>query len=174
MKKILYATPLLFIVLLVSFFWYKLDDDPRRLPSALLNKPVPVFSARNLQNKRVTQMQFRDHVSVLNVWATWCMSCHSEHPFLMDIAMQKKVRVIGLDYKDSRSAAQHWLLEYGNPYYQCIYDPEGKLAMQLGVYGTPETFLIDRSGIIRYKHIGELDAKVWVEEFVPRIKRLMS
>lgn len=167
-----FAVPLFFLLMLVFLLWYQLGDDPRILPSALLGKTVPEFQQETLAHTKIDAKVFKGQVTVLNVWASWCLSCHIEHPFLMDIANDKNINVVGLNYKDSRSAANHWLQNYGDPYRQCIYDPEGQLGMQLGVYGTPETFLIDKNGKVRYKYVGQLDAEIWAKHFVPRLKNL--
>lgn len=169
-----FSIPLIFLVMLVFLLWYKLGDDPTSLPSALLGKEVPVFRQQTLANTNIDNEIFKGQVTVLNVWASWCLSCHIEHPFLMDIARDKNINIIGLNYKDSRSAANHWLKHYGTPYQHCIYDPEGQLAMQLGVYGTPETFLIDKNGKIRYKYVGQLNHEVWAKNFMPRLKKIMT
>lgn len=167
-----FSIPLIFLMMLVFLLWYQLGDDPRILPSALLNKNVPDFKQETLAHTNINEKVFKGHVTVLNVWASWCLSCHIEHPFLMDMAHDKNITMIGLNYKDSRSAANNWLKNYGSPYQHCIYDPEGQLGMQLGVYGTPETFLIDQKGKVRYKYVGQLNAKIWAERFVPRLKKL--
>ena len=135
--------PLLVFVILVVFLWRGLYRDPHTIPSPLINKSLPSFNL--LQD-------FKGHVTLLNVFASWCLSCHTEHPILMDIAHSGEVVVYGLDYKDSHLAEENWLKKYGNPYQKIVDDPDGTLAINLGVYGTPETFIIDRAGIIRDKY----------------------
>jgi len=172
MRKLYYTLPLIILLSLALLFAYMLGHDPRILPSVLLQKKMPTFTAQTLKRKKVDQRIFQNHITILNVWASWCMACHAEHPYLMDVAPNQ--RIIGINYKDSRKAAQNWLHRFGNPYQKCIYDPNGQIGMQLGVYGTPETYLIDKQGIIRYRHIGVLNKKIWEHEFLPRIKRLQS
>ncbi len=168
-----YLIPLIIFLIITGFLWKGLQHDPHQLPSALINKPVAVFSYPSLLDakKTLTQKQFLGHVSLLNVWATWCVSCHAEHLVLMDIARSKKVLIYGLNYKDDSNSARRWLKKYGNPYEAVISDEKGTLAIDFGVYGTPETFLIDGEGIIRYKYIGPVSLEVWQEKIAPEVER---
>ena len=169
-----FAIPLIVFLLLILFFWKGLGSDPRQIPSALLNQPVPNFSLPALDNASITlnRSLLTGHISIVHVWATWCGTCKSEHPFWVDIAKSDKIALYGLLYKDARFSAQAWLKAHGNPYQKIINDESGRLAMDLGVYGTPETFLIDPQGVIRFKLSGPIDQRVWAQEFVPRIKIL--
>lgn len=169
-----FAIPLFFLIGLILLFWFKLGDDPRRLPSPLLNQPAPAFSSYTLEGASIDQTALQGHITVLNVWSTWCLACHQAQPFLMDLAQDKSLQILGLDYKDATPSARAWLAQYGNPYAQCIADQNGELALQFGVYGTPEQFLIDQEGVIRYKHIGPLSKTVWASEFAPRVKELQT
>ena len=132
------------------------------MPSALINRPVPSFSLPNLDDpeKVVDQNVFRGHVSLLNVWATWCPSCRVEHPYLQQLADQG-VPIFGVNYKDEDVAAQRWLDQLGDPYRANIVDRQGTLGLDLGVYGAPETYLVDAAGVIRYRHVGVVDERVW-------------
>ncbi len=167
------TTSVLFIVLMI-FLWRGLHRDPHQLPSALIGKPVPQFSYTSLLQPKhfVSNKIFLGHVSLLNVWATWCITCHAEHPVLMDIALSKEVKVYGLNYKDDFSAATDWINKYGNPYTDIIFDNKGTLAIDFGVYGTPETFIIDPKGIIRDKYIGAISPEVWKDKIEPEVLKL--
>ncbi len=166
--------PLILFFLVLAFLWKGLSQDPHKIPSPLIGKALPTFTDPSLADSNITisNQQFLGHVTLLNVWASWCMTCRAEHSVLMDIAQSKQVIIFGLNYKDQRDNALRWLDRAGNPYLANIYDPQGKLALNLGVYGTPETFLVDEHGIIRYKYIGEISSDVWQDELLPRIKRL--
>lgn len=170
--RLVYSLPFVLLLSLVGLFWLKLGTDPRVLPSTLIDKPLPTLEGVQLNGTAFKPSEWKGQVVVLNVWASWCQACHLSHPFLMDLALKKTVKVVGLDYKDSRSGATHWLAEFGNPYSECLYDPSGEKAMQLGVYGMPETFLIGPSGRVRFKHIGVLNQVIWDKEFAPRIARM--
>lgn len=188
--------PLLTFVILAFFLWRGLQLDPRKLPNALINQPVPTFAleilepavtaqpiepslhsntekSATLSSPSVfTQKNFLGHISILNIWASWCITCSVEHPFLLELAKTSELPIYGLDYKDSTEAAHSWLKILGNPYQKVFSDPDGKVAIDFGVYGTPESFLIGKDGRIRYKHVGDLNPRVWQDEFLPRIKIL--
>jgi cytochrome c biogenesis protein CcmG/thiol:disulfide interchange protein DsbE len=168
-----YLLPLIIFLIVAVFLWQGLRKDPHQLPSALIGKPVPQFSYPNLltPSRHITQQKFLGQVSLLNIWGSWCQTCYAEHPVLLEIARSNNIAIYGLNYKDNRIAALQWLEKYGNPYKDIIFDAQGTLAMELGVYGTPETFLIDPKGIIRYKHVGALDATVWEQEIKPLIQK---
>ena len=143
-----------------------LDKDPTELPSALVGEPFPEFSLPSLQDPEtlVTKQDFADEVLLVNVWATWCFACRIEHPSL-NALVEQGVKIVGLNYKDQRKAAKLWLLERGNPYAFNIYDDQGSLGIDLGVYGAPETYLVDAQGIIRHRRVGVVDKRVWEAEF---------
>jgi len=170
-KLIIFA--ILFIGLAI-ILWKGLSRNPHRIPSPFINKAVPIFTGSTLEsdNKLVSNKLFRGHVSLLNVFATWCVSCRAEHPILMDIHDWHRVNIYGLNYRDNRAKAKAWLAKYGNPYTKIIFDPQGSIGINFGVYGTPETFLIDRHGIIRYKDIGPISPTEWQETLKPEIIRL--
>lgn len=170
-----YLIPLFIFVVLVGFFAVGLNRDPRLVPSPLVNKPAPGFSTASLeQPDRVLDPQlFRQHkVSLFNVWASWCVSCRQEHPFLLEVAKSGRVPIYGLNYKDERADALNWLGALGNPYTASVYDHEGKVGIDWGVYGVPETFVVDGKGIIRHKHVGPVGPQVWQEELLPLIEQI--
>ncbi len=171
--KITRFIPLFVFALLVVFFWRGLSLDPQNLPSAQIGKSVPPFQLPTLGDDTVhfTSTQLHGQLSLLNVWASWCASCADEQFFLSQLAKQGLV-IYGLNYKDNPQDATKWLAEWGNPYKMIGADSGGRVAIELGVYGTPETFLIDKAGIIRYRHAGVLNEVVWDKEFMPRIKQL--
>lgn len=173
-KNIKYYIPLFFFLLLVIFLWLSLGKKVHAIPSPLIGKPIPAFKATKLPdpNKSITNNIFKGHISLLNVFATWCMSCRAEHPILIDIHNLRWVKIVGLNYRDKRQQAINWLKNYGNPYDDVIYDPQGRLAFNLGVYGTPETFIIDQKGIIRGKYVGVITPLVWKNDILPKIKNL--
>lgn len=174
MKKMLLYTPLALFLLLALAFIVQLSrnahgDDPTLLESALIGKPMPAFRLTSLDDpaKAYGRAALIDgRPLLLNVWATWCPTCRAEHQFLNTLATEG-VRVVGLNYRDDRLKAVNWLHTLGNPYALSLYDGDGMLGLDLGVYGAPETFLIDGQGIIRYRHAGELNADVWRREVQP-------
>lgn len=173
LKSWLYIIPFLLFLAIMALLWKGLQRDPHQLPSALIGKAIPTFRYPSLlhPDQKISDRRFLGHVSLLNVWATWCITCHAEHPVLMDIAATRQVTIFGLNYKDDFQKAAHWLQSYGNPYQDVIFDNQGTLAIDFGVYGTPETFLIDSHGIIRYKHIGAISPQVWQDELAPLVKK---
>ena len=152
-----------------------LDKDPTELPSALVGEPFPVFNlpALNDEKNRVTEQDFKGEVVLVNVWATWCFACRIEHPWLNSLA-EEGVAIVGLNYKDHRKLAQDWLQERGDPYQFSIFDPRGVLGIDLGVYGAPETYLVDAQGIIRHRRVGVVDERVWNEEFRDLYQQLVD
>jgi len=175
-RRIALFLPLI-IFIVVSFFLFRgLYLDPTSMPSALLDKPMPQFSLPSLEqpDKMVTRADILGRVTLVNVWATWCPSCVVEHPFLVTLAEREQIPIVGVDYKDESKAALKWLDKLGNPYVVNIVDEEGKLGIDLGVYGAPETYLLDRNGVIRYKHVGVVNERVWAEDLKPIIEHLQS
>lgn len=162
MKNFKLFIPLLVFLALAAVLLKGLERNPAELPSALIGQPVPAFSLPDLNNpgQQVDQQLFKGHVTLLNVWATWCPSCRVEHPFLVKLA-EEGVRIVGMDYKDEDAAARRWLDQLGNPYVVTFTDKEGHLGVDLGVFGAPETYLVDHRGIIRAKHVGVVDERVW-------------
>jgi cytochrome c biogenesis protein CcmG/thiol:disulfide interchange protein DsbE len=148
--------------------------SPRDIPSPLVGKPIPMFSLPALHEpkKTITPESLRGRVYLLNVWASWCVACREEHPVLNELMRQKAVPIIGLNYKDKRADALGWLKNLGNPYETSIVDADGRVGIDLGVYGVPETFVIDKTGVIRYKQIGPITEQVWTEKLLPLIQQL--
>lgn len=175
MRKALFFLPLIVAFGLGVLFWQSLGKDPSTLPSALINKPLPDFSLPTVESSSelISAARLKGQPVLLNIWATWCPSCHMEHPYFMQLAKQG-VPIIGINYKDDRASAMKWLAELGNPYLFSIFDEKGSLGFDLGVYGAPETYLIDKEGIIRYKHVGVVDERVWREQIQPIYERLKS
>jgi len=175
-RYFVYFIPLLVFLGITLFLWRGLSHDPSEIPSPFINKPLPKFHAQTLfqSNNALSNQQFLGHISLLNVWATWCISCRAEHPILMEIAQSKEVALYGLDYKDDRKMAKQWLAKYGNPYQIIAFDPTGQLGIDLGVYGTPETFIIDQKGFVRFKYVGPISPTVWQDELLPKIKQLQN
>jgi len=134
---------------------------------------MPAFALASVEgsNNLFTEKIFWNHLSLLVVWSSWCGSCVTENAFLLSIKNNSGLQIIGLNYKDSLLSAKHWLNQYGNPYHEIIFDPKGLLSINLGVYGVPESFLLDEKGIIRYKHIGPLNASIWNTEIKPFLVR---
>jgi len=168
-----YLTPLVLFLALAALLYKGLALNPREVPSPLIGKPAPEFTLPELKDnsRQLSHRDFQGKVSLLNVWATWCVSCRAEHPLLMQLARQG-VTIYGLDYKDSREDAQRWLQRFGNPYVANAFDADGRVGIDWGVYGTPETFVIDKHGIIRHKHIGPLTEEAIQSEILPLIQKL--
>lgn len=168
--------PLALFLLIVFLLWRGLNLHPAQIPSPLINKPAPSFELPTLSDakKTTTDKDFQGHVTLLNVWATWCYACATEHEFLKELAANENIVLYGLNYKDDLSAAKESLEKYGNPYRTVAVDQTGNVAIDFGVYGTPETFIIDKKGIIRYKQIGPIDAAVWEKNLKPIVKKLQD
>ncbi|MES2917354.1 MAG: DsbE family thiol:disulfide interchange protein [Pseudomonadota bacterium] len=174
-RLVLYALPLLAFVALAILLGSRLGSDPTVLPSARLGQPMPAFSLASLQEPQrvLTAADLKGEVSVLNVWATWCISCLIEHPVLLQMA-QAGVPIYGINYKDEREAALKYLELHGNPFRLVVNDDRGDLGIDLGVYGAPETYLLDRDGNIRYRMVGVLDAQKWESDLKPRFEALRA
>ena len=166
--------PLVLFVGLVAFLMVGLRRDPHEIPSPLINKPAPAFQLKQLHDptKTFSVQDMRGKVWLLNFWGTWCVACREEHPLLIQYAKTGAVPIYGVDYKDERATALQLLEEEGNPYTVTASDPDGRLSIDYGVYGAPESFLIDRDGIIRYKQIGPITEEAWQKEILPRVRQL--
>ena len=171
-----YLVPLAIFALLVAFLYRGLSLDPKLVPSPLVGKPMPTFTLTRLDNPAVTisDADFRGKVTLLNVWATWCVSCRREHETLVELAKTGQVEIYGLNYKDNREDANRYLAQLGNPYVANAFDNDGRVGIDWGVYGAPETFVIDREGIIRHKHIGPLTTDIINDEILPLVAKLKS
>ena len=172
--KAKFLVPLLLFLLLAGFLGYGLKLNPRELPSPLIDKPAPAFSLPQLSapDSVIANADLRGQVWLLNVWASWCVACRQEHPVLNEFARQKLVPLIGLNYKDTAPDANGWLREHGNPYNTSLVDADGRVGIDFGVYGVPETFLIDKQGVIRYKHIGPITWEALRDVLLPKIAEL--
>ena len=173
MKRLFMFLPVVLVVVLGVVLFAGIGKDPTRLESALIGKPLPPFSLEALRepDRLLSPELFQGQVSLLNVWATWCPACRDEHDDLLWLAQEKGVRIVGLNYKDSREEALKWLTTLGDPYAINVYDPRGSLGYDLGVYGAPETYFIDAEGIVRYRHVGVVNEKVWNEKFQPLMEQ---
>lgn len=173
MRRILLFVPVALAVALGIVLFAGIGKDPTHLESALIGKPVPAFALADLQNPDTVHHDdvFRGQVSLLNVWGTWCPSCRDEHDDLVRLATDEGVHIIGLNYKDNRDAALQWLSRLGNPYALSLFDPQGKLGFDLGVYGAPETYVVDAEGIVRYRHVGVINERVWNEILQPLLRQ---
>ena len=169
-----YFLPLAIFFALVYFLWRGLSLDPKAIPSALLNKPAPQFSLAQLQapDKTLSTADMKGQVWLLNVWGSWCVSCRYEHPVLNDLAKQQLVPIIGLNWKDKPEDATAWLARFGNPYQASVMDRDGRVAIDFGVYGAPETFVIDKAGMIRHKHTGPISPDDLRNVIVPLLREL--
>jgi len=172
-KQIYYVLPLLIFIAMGALFWKALSHDPSLLPSARIGKAVPEFELTRLSDvsQAIGREALLGEVSLLNVWATWCPSCRVEHPMLLKLA-QQGVLIRGLNYKDERSAAQSYLRNHGDPYEWVIYDEKGSLGLDLGVYGAPETYVIDHLGFVRFRHVGVVSSEVWLGTIKPVVDQL--
>jgi len=171
-----YLVPLAIFMVLAAFLFRGLSLDPKLVPSPLVGKPMPAFTLTRLEdpNATISDTDLKGKVSLLNIWATWCVSCRAEHETLLMLAETGKVDIYGLNYKDDRAAAQQWLRKLGNPYVANAFDDTGRVGIDWGVYGAPETFIIDSKGIIRHKHIGPLSVDVINEEILPLVAELQA
>ena len=164
MKKIFLVLPItLFLILGVFFYLLKIERNPSEIPSVLMNKDVPKFEANELFNNKkfVSINEFGNEVVLVNFFASWCKPCRDEHIFIENFSEKKGVRVIGVNYKDNSDKAIAWLNKFGNPYSNIILDNKGKIAIDWGVYGIPETFIVNANGIIKYRHVGVITKKVY-------------
>jgi len=178
-KKILFI-PLVAFMVLAAIFATQLvrnqtGDDPTKLESVLIGKEVPEFRLEDLAEpgKLYDQAVFKGEPLLLNVWATWCPTCYAEHSYLNQLSAEG-VKIIGMNYKDDRTKAVGWLNELGNPYLISLFDGDGMLGLDLGVYGAPETFLIDANGIVRYRHVGDVNPTNWAKTLKPMYQALLE
>jgi cytochrome c biogenesis protein CcmG, thiol:disulfide interchange protein DsbE len=176
MKRLLWTLPLLALVGFLVFLGSGLGRDVAKVPSPFIGKPLPAFAAPVLGGDAGAPRgpgELLGQVWLLNVWASWCAPCREEHPLLVDYQRQPgAVRVVGLNYKDKPAAASAWLAQLGDPYAMSLVDADGRLGIELGVYGVPETFVIDKQGHVRFKHVGALTAEVMQREILPLVKAL--
>ena len=166
---------LVFIGLVIALAFGLSRGDPRVLPSQLINKPFPEFELTGVYDDTpVTKDDLLGEVSLVNVFGSWCVACLAEHPLLMELSATEQVRVIGINWRDDRAKAKQWLKRHGDPYELLIYDPHSTLVIELGITGAPETFIVDQSGTVRYKHVGIITPELWRGSFKPIIQTLRS
>ena len=176
MRTLKFFLPAALFVGLVGIFYAGLYRDPTLVPSPFIGKAAPAFDLPTLYDpeQRITEDVFLGQVSLLNVWASWCPGCAQEHEMLNSIAHDGAVPIVGLNWKDDGQPAKQWLQQRGNPYTAVAVDRDNVTGIDWGVYGAPETFLIDANGIIQYKLIGPMTPEVWKQEFVPRIQAALN
>ena len=169
-----YAIPLGIFILIAGLLGYGLTLNPREVPSPLIGKSVPGFTLARLHmpQNQITEKDFQGQVWVLNVWASWCVACRAEHEVIKRLAGKGMARVIGLNYKDKPEDARNWLKELGDPYALSLMDQDGRVGIDWGVYGVPETFIIGKDGLIKYKHIGPVTFETLEAKIVPLLREL--
>lgn len=173
MLRLKYLIPLLIFLFVCVFLFVGLYLDPRKVPSALIDKPAPEFSLPTMSGETVTKKDLLDKVYLLNVWASWCEACRYEHPYFIQLKNEGvKTTMVGYNYRDKPAQAARWLQVLGNPYDVILVDASGKAAIDFGVYGAPETFVIDKKGVIRYKVIGPMTEEVWKKDVKPIVDML--
>ena len=171
-----YSIPLVIFAVIAGFLYKGLGMNPREIPSPLIGKSIPAFSLPSVEQAEtiITNKDLLGNVYLLNVWATWCASCRAEHETLVQLSRSGKIDIVGLNWKDERDKAEVWLRQLGNPYTVNIFDKKGRTAIDLGVYGAPETFLVDSQGIIHYKHAGPVTMELINETIMPIVDQLKS
>ncbi|HUP96320.1 MAG TPA: DsbE family thiol:disulfide interchange protein [Usitatibacter sp.] len=176
MRALKFIVPLAAFLVLVAFFAVGLMRDPREVPSPFIGKPAPAFKLEQLHQPRVvfTPEEMKGKVWMLNVWASWCVSCRVEHPLLVEMSRRGTVPIVGLNYKDKREDGVAWLQRFGNPYVLSAHDFDGAVGIDYGVYGVPETFLIDKDGVIRHKQIGPITPEALERTILPLIRKLSA
>ena len=174
MRTLKFVIPLAVFAILVVFLAIGLTRDPREVPSPLVGKAAPAFTLAQLQRSDLTftPEQMKGKVWMLNVWASWCVSCRVEHPVLNDMSRLGLVAIVGFNWKDKREDGLRWLQQHGDPYQLSVFDGDGKVALDYGVYGAPETFVIDKLGVIRHKQIGPITPEILEKTLLPLLKRL--
>ena len=176
MKSLRLLIPLAVFVILVGFLYAGLYRDPREVPSPLVGQPAPAFTLAQLHapDKQLSTADMKGQVWLLNVWASWCVSCRVEHPLLVQLAKANIVPVIGLNYKDTLALGRAWLADNGDPYKTSVVDADGRVGIDWGVYGVPETFVVDKNGVIRYKQIGPITPESLQQKILPLVRELQK
>ncbi|HUQ28627.1 MAG TPA: DsbE family thiol:disulfide interchange protein [Usitatibacter sp.] len=174
MRSLKFVIPLAVFIALAAFFAIGLTRDPREVPSPFIGKRAPEFRLAQLSDAKLafTPADMKGKVWLLNVWASWCVSCRVEHPLLVEMSKRNVVPIVGLNYKDKRDEGLQWLQRFGNPYSLSVFDNEGKVGIDYGVYGVPETFVIDKQGVIRYKQIGPITPEALEKRIMPLLREL--
>ncbi|MCC6534295.1 MAG: DsbE family thiol:disulfide interchange protein [Burkholderiales bacterium] len=173
-KALRYLAPLAIFLAIAFFLWRGLALNPREVPSPLIGKQVPAFTVPLLDDsaKTLSDADLRGKVYLLNVWGSWCVSCREEHPVLVELAKKGTIPLYGLNWKDKHEDASAWLARYGDPYIASGVDRDGKVAIDFGVYGAPETYLVDREGIIRFKQTGPLTWQIIEQKIMPLVAKM--
>ncbi len=168
--------PLVIFVVLAWFLYDGLGRDTKKLPSPLIGKAFPNLEVKDFQTREKYQSQSRlkNKVSLVNVWASWCVTCRAEHQMLKKIAKVSSVKMVGINYKDTKKEGKRFLEILGNPFDFIVFDDKGKLGLELGVYATPETFIVDKDGVIQFKRIGEITPQIWQKQMLPLIDKLQK
>ena len=176
MKSLRLLIPLAVFGIIAVFLFVGLSRDPREIPSPLVDKPAPAFTLMQLHapDQKLSTADMKGQVWLLNVWASWCVSCRVEHPLLVQLAQSNVVPVIGLNYKDKVPEGLAWLKQHGDPYKLSVVDADGRVGIDWGVYGVPETFVVDKNGVIRYKHIGPVTAEALQKTILPLVRELQK
>ena len=174
MNKLKFYLPVLGFVVVAIVLWRGLYLDPKTLPSMLIDKPMPSFELISVDGKQVSNADLPLQIFLLNVWGSYCLPCLIEHPTLMRLTEAGDIPVVGVNYRDQQDLAIDWLEENGNPFSFSILDESGRFGIDLGVYGAPETYLVDENGVIRFRHVSVLDEAVWQEQFLPAIAELRA
>ena len=171
-----FILPFVIFMIVAIFLFVGLGLNPHEVPSPLVGKPAPAFSLPQLHepDKQFSLQDMKGKVWLFNVWASWCTACEYEHPLFMELSRRNLVPLYGMDYKDKREDGMAWLQQHGNPYTLVVSDAEGRVGIDYGVYGVPETYLIDKQGVIRYKHIGVVTEKDLSEKILPLVKELQA
>lgn len=166
--------PLVLFVMMITILWQGLSLNAQELPSTLIGKQVPKFSIPSLDNDKtpVTEQIFKGHITIVQVWSTRCRACTRQHEIINELNKSGDFQLVGINYKDNKNKANEWLHKLGDPYRVNIFDTDGRLSMDLGVYGTPSTYVIDKDGVIRYRHVGTLTKEMWFSLIVPEINKL--
>ena len=174
MRALKFVIPLVVFALLAAFLAVGLTRDPHQIPSPFIGKAAPAFRLEQLHDEKLAfaPADMRGKVWLLNVWASWCVSCRAEHPLLVEMSQRHVVPIVGLNYKDKRDEGVQWLAKFGNPYSLSAFDVDGKVGIDYGVYGVPETFVIDKEGVIRYKQIGPITREALDKTILPLLKTL--
>ena len=175
-RSLVFLLPLAVFLGISWFLFQGLWLDPKEVPSPLINKPAPAFELSDVEHpeRSMGKQDLLGRVYLLNVWASWCVACREEHPLLVELSRTGVVPIIGLDYKDTRPQALQSLAQMGNPYQVSLFDPDGRVGIEYGVYGVPETYVIDKQGTIRFKQIGPITPEIWQNKLLPLIRNLSA
>jgi len=172
MKNLKFYLPVLGFVVIAIVLWRGLSLDTKTLPSVLIDKPMPSFAMTSVDGEQIDNSDLPAQIFLLNVWGSYCLPCLIEHPTLMRLSEEGEIPVVGVNYRDRQDLALDWLDDNGDPFAFSILDESGRFGIDLGVYGAPETYLVDADGVIRFRHVSVLDETVWQEQFLPAIAEL--